>query len=167
MKRRVYLPGMRFERLVLVEKTGRTPSGHATWLADCDCGQRVEVIAKNVGTGVTRSCGCLRHDLLVERNTTHGMRDTNEWAIWRGMVSRCHNPNDTGFHKYGGRGITVCQRWRDSFAAFYEDMGPRPEGLSIDRVDNDRGYEPDNCRWATASEQRANQRPRSTAGGAR
>ena len=88
------------------------------------------------------------------------MWESPEHNSWRSMVKRCTYPKATGFKNWGGRGITVCERWLHSFEAFYADMGPRPEGTTLDRRDNDLGYSPDNCRWATRSEQNANQRPR-------
>ena len=89
---------------------------------------------------------------------THGMTKTREYAAWRGLKQRCLNPKDKSYYRYGGRGITVCQEWIDSFETFYRDMGPKPKGMSIDRINTLEGYSPENCRWATIQEQQRNMR---------
>lgn len=150
----VSMEGNRYGRIVVVQRNGRE------CVCACDCGVTFSADRGNVARGRTRSCGCLRRDMTVERSrraTKHGhaARVSPEYRTWTGMVQRCTNPRAANFAKYGGRGIGVCERWR-TFALFYTDMGPRPTGLTLDRVDGTRGYEPGNCRWATAKEQRAN-----------
>jgi hypothetical protein len=131
--------------------------GQWVWHCRCDCGNEAVVPGFELRTGQIRSCGCL----LKEATTKHGMSGTPEFFIWWGMQDRCMRTTTAYYDRYGGRGISVCKEWRDSFAAFYRDMGPRPSPKhSLDRVNNDGNYEPGNCRWATKKEQAANRGPR-------
>lgn len=137
-------------------------NGRSVWLCQCSCGRRVALRANDVRRGATKSCGCLHSETSAEngrRNRTHGKSGSPEYAIWIGVLRRCCKSTRDEYERYGGRGVTACNRWRDSFEAFYADMGPRPSPQhSIDRIDNNRGYEPGNCRWATAKEQQRNKR---------
>ena len=129
------------------------------WRCCCKCGNIVAAKSNDLRSGLIVSCGCRKRDHLIMMNTTHGETESPEYRTWDNMVSRCECENGPNFRYYGGRGIRVCNRWRESFSNFLADMGRRPgEGYSLDRINNDGDYEPGNCRWATQKEQMRNQR---------
>ena len=131
------------------------------WLCECICGKEKEVSLANLTSGRSQSCGCIGFRIIADKKTTHGMAGTRPHKIWKNMLQRCNNPNNSSFSNYGGRGLTVCERWY-SFENFWCDMeeGYRDD-LTIERIDNNQGYYPENCTWIPHSAQASNKRPSS------
>lgn len=155
-------PGERFGRLITLKNVGQTVHLKPIWLCQCDCGKLKEVVQGDLRFGRTRSCGCLLSEVSSERFTTHGATvggETNEYMVWKTAKQRTSNSKQKNFRRYGGRGILMCEEFRADFGAFLRELGPKPtpDGhWTVERVDNDKGYEPGNIRWATAAEQAQN-----------
>jgi hypothetical protein len=157
--RRIDLTLKKFGRLTVIAKAATSGSGKTRWFCKCDCGRETIVRTGSLRrAGNTESCGCLHSEIAGKRLRTHGLSKTAEYRIWKLMKARCFRPGSSYFAYYGGRGITVCDEWRDSFPAFLRDMGLRPSPKhSIERLNNDLGYFPGNCIWATRLQQAQNQ----------
>jgi len=158
MTRRLELAGQRFGRLVAIEP-GPNQRGRVTWHCQCDCGGESWPHATSLISGNSKSCGCLGGENLLKAVTKHGQTGSPEYRAWLGAKARCYRSTLPGYADWGGRGITVCDRWLNSYESFLADMGPRPSpAYSLDRIDNDLNYEPGNCRWATIADQTRNRR---------
>lgn len=157
------ITGQTFSRLKVLRRSGINSAGKATWLCRCECGQEKVVCGKSLRTGNTRSCGCLRPETTAARSFKHGLSKRGEshplYALWCRIKQRCHNPSSQDYYLYGDKGVSVCDKWRNSFLAFIADVGERPPGTSIDRYPNkDGNYEPGNVRWGTDEMQANNRR---------
>lgn len=159
-KRAKNIKGQRFGRLVALGPIKQDDRCRVWWFCKCDCGNTTTIIASDLSHNGTKSCGCITRERLKTRNTTHGLRYSRFYNIWCGIIQRCTNPNDKAYHNYGGRGIYICDKWRDSFEEFYKFVKTLPNhnntNYSLDRIDNDDGYKPGNIHFATATEQSRN-----------
>lgn len=168
------IEGERFGRLVAVSRTDRKRNGSYLWICDCDCGERTEATVKELHSGNTRSCGCLKAEKISMVNYVHGKARTNKkprlYSVWVGMRQRCNDQNHKSYKDYGGRGISVCAEWNDfqKFESWAVSNGYDPDAAygecTIDRINVDGNYEPSNCRWATSAEQAVNKRKNECAG---
>lgn len=156
------LTGMKFNRLTVIKQAGRDSYGKILWECKCDCGNGVITHGRSLVNGHCKSCGCLLNDKRRENGKFHGLSDTRVYRIWKGMIQRCTNPNNKGYKIYGAKGIGVCDEWKGE-QGFYNFLSwslnnGYTENLTIDRIDGDKGYSPQNCRWADWSTQRQNQK---------
>lgn len=162
MKQKVIdMTGTTVGEWVVLRRAGNTANGSAKWLCRCSCGAEKDVIALSLRQGTSTKCrSCSRREVMTGRQIAlkHGMSRSSTYGSWRAMKSRCYLSTNKDYANYGGRGITVCDRWKDSFEAFLADMGERPDGMTLDRPNNNGIYEPSNCRWADEQTQKRNRR---------
>lgn len=161
MRKTTVTVGQKYNRLTVTERAGNDRSNHALWFCLCDCGKSIIVSSDKLKNGNTKSCGCLKSEKSAETinkyrspHKSHGLSRTRIHNIWKGMKNRCYNKSNHKYKYYGGRGITVCDEWKNNFKAFYEwamSHGYRDD-LTIDRIKNDGNYEPSNCQWLTVQE---------------
>ena len=152
----------KYHRLKPIKRVENIRRGKA-FLCRCDCGKEKIVALSLLKRGTTKSCGCwnseVQSNFMTEYSTKHNKANTPEYKVWKGMKERCYNANNKAYKNYGGRGIKVCERWNNSFDNFINDMGERPtKNHQIDRIDNDKNYNPENCKWVTRSENTLNKR---------
>jgi hypothetical protein len=157
MGKLIDITGKRFGRWKVLAIHPERARRHVLWLCRCDCGTERPVRGDNLHNGTSTSCGCFARENAAKLLTKHGLSRIRAYCIWENVKQRCCNPRAPSYPYYGGRGITVCERWL-TFENFYADMGDPADGMSLDRIDNDDNYEPGNCKWSTRSQQNSNRR---------
>lgn len=157
-KNLIDLTGLKFGKLTVIGYAGVIKE-RSHWFCICDCGNQRSVSGKNLKSNNSKSCGCSQRESTSKRSRKHCLTNSDEYIAWANMIQRCTNKNNNHYKNYGGRGIMICKKWKESFENFYADMGEKPsKGHSIDRINVNGNYEPSNCRWATRKEQNRNQR---------